>query len=119
MSKNCPWMSPHICAMSTSVSIRRREGAARTYRYGRVDSLYIALLNENLSCLDAEPLDLVFGDRLAALELLNLAELVRGMAVVDERYIEACQDEDASETRKGRRDEMCKLSPPADVQFSS
>lgn len=48
------------------------EPHASTHRDGRVNDLYIRFLNENLARLDAQALDVLFGDRLAAVELLDL-----------------------------------------------
>lgn len=45
---------------------------ASTHRDGRVDDLDVRFFNENLARLDAQPLDILFGDRLAAVELLDL-----------------------------------------------
>lgn len=45
---------------------------ANTHRDRRVDDLYVRFFNEDLARLDAQPLDVLFGDRLAAVELLDL-----------------------------------------------
>ena len=44
-----------------------------TYCHGRVDDLDIGFFDENLAGLEAKPLDLFFGDRLAPEQLLNLS----------------------------------------------
>lgn len=71
-SKNWPWMSPQIYVSHSKSSqrvVRPCVWSCETDGDGRVDPLDVCLLDEDLSGLEAEVLDLLFGYRLAALHV--------------------------------------------------